>query len=133
MTRSWLSRRTRVEMVSMRPIPASAARATTASSSLAKSGKSRWQWLSTSMGVSGRGRFDVAREYRDRRGQRCARRNSRGAAEHGKKASVARDAETIEQPDRGDGHRRLSQDRDLADHLGGDIEHRLLPFRIGLG
>src|SRR5205085_2216866 len=33
----------------MRPTPAPSARATTASSSVAKSGKSRWQWLSTSM------------------------------------------------------------------------------------
>src|SRR3569832_2566632 len=43
---------TRVEMVTMRPPPAARARATTASSSVAKSGKSRWQWLSTSV-VSG--------------------------------------------------------------------------------
>src|SRR5437868_5548024 len=42
-------RRTRVEIVTMWPIPAASARATMASSSAAKSGKSRWQWLSTSM------------------------------------------------------------------------------------
>ena len=30
-------------------------------------------------------------------------------------------------------HERLSQDRDLPDHLGGDVEHRALPRRIGLG
>ena len=40
---------TRVEIVTMRPMPASAARATMASRSAAKSGKSRWQWLSTSI------------------------------------------------------------------------------------
>ena len=40
---------TRVEMVTMRPTPAARARATTPSRSSAKSGKSRWQWLSTSM------------------------------------------------------------------------------------
>jgi hypothetical protein len=40
---------TRVEMVTMRPMPCAFARATTASSSLAKSAKSRWQWLSISM------------------------------------------------------------------------------------
>src|SRR4051812_9081656 len=33
----------------MRPMPAASARAMTASSSAANSGKSRWQWLSTSM------------------------------------------------------------------------------------
>src|SRR5438132_7388161 len=46
-TPAW--RLTRVEMVTMRPIPAAWARATTASSSPAKSGKSRWQWLSINM------------------------------------------------------------------------------------
>src|SRR6266436_2880774 len=40
---------TRVEMVMMRAMPAPCARATTASSSSAKSGKSRWQWLSISI------------------------------------------------------------------------------------
>ncbi len=44
--------RTRVEIVTMRPMPAARARATTPSSSSAKSGKSRWQWLSTSMVTS---------------------------------------------------------------------------------
>src|SRR5262249_35814997 len=52
-TSAW--RLTRVEMVTMRAIPAARARATTASSSPAKSGKSRWQWLSTSM--VGNGKF----------------------------------------------------------------------------
>ena len=40
---------TRVEIVTIRPIPAASARATMASRSAAKSGKSRWQWLSTSI------------------------------------------------------------------------------------
>src|SRR5439155_584521 len=43
-------RLTRVEMVTRRAMPAACARATTASSSSAKSGKSRWQWLSISIG-----------------------------------------------------------------------------------
>src|SRR5215471_13129387 len=30
-------------------------------------------------------------------------------------------------------HERLRQDRHLADHLGGDVEHGPLPRRIGLG
>src|SRR3954469_17156656 len=49
MASSWACLRTRVEMVTMRLTPAASARATTASSSEANSGKSRWQWLSTSM------------------------------------------------------------------------------------
>ena len=40
---------TRVEIVTMRSMPAARARPTTASSSAAKSGKSRWQWLSISI------------------------------------------------------------------------------------
>src|SRR5262249_8772389 len=39
----------RVEIVTTRSTPAACARAITASSSPAKSGKSRWQWLSISM------------------------------------------------------------------------------------
>src|SRR5262249_35778684 len=42
-------RLTRVEMVTMRAMPAACARAITASSSPAKSGKSRWQWRSINM------------------------------------------------------------------------------------
>ena len=42
--------RSRVQIVTMRVTPAAAARATTASISPAKSGKSRWQWLSTRAG-----------------------------------------------------------------------------------
>ena len=48
--RSAPSRLTRVEIVTMRPMPAASARATMPSRSSAKSGKSRWQWLSTSIG-----------------------------------------------------------------------------------
>ena len=40
---------TRVEIVTMRPIPAARARDTIPSRSSAKSGKSRWQWLSTNI------------------------------------------------------------------------------------
>src|SRR3954462_11193916 len=49
MARIWPWLFTRVEIVTMRPTPAASARATMVSSSAAKSGKSRWQWLSTSM------------------------------------------------------------------------------------
>src|SRR5688500_4292242 len=44
--------RTRVQIVTMRPMPAAPARSTTVSVSPAKSGKSRWQWLSTSISQS---------------------------------------------------------------------------------
>src|ERR1700687_5373064 len=58
----------------MRSIPAARARAMTASSSLAKSGKSRWQWLSISICVLLRGcRLDIARENRCRRWKLCTR------------------------------------------------------------
>src|SRR5947209_4787569 len=42
-------------MVTSRTMPASLARATTESSSPAKSGKSRWQWLSTNANPGGKG------------------------------------------------------------------------------
>ena len=47
-------RATRVEIVTMRATPAARARATTPSSSVAKSGKSRWQWLSISIVIAPR-------------------------------------------------------------------------------
>src|SRR5215471_18554829 len=56
-TSAW--RLTRVEMVTMRAMPAARARATTASSSPAKSGKSRWQWLSTNVNPDGKRWFSA--------------------------------------------------------------------------
>ena len=50
MARTCVAWRRRVQIVTMRVTPAAAARATTASISPAKSGKSRWQWLSTRAG-----------------------------------------------------------------------------------
>src|SRR5277367_3432982 len=65
-------------MVIMRSTPAARARSTTPSRSSAKSGKSRWQWLSMII-IRRRPkpslpwlRFDVARKDRRRRGQQCA-------------------------------------------------------------
>ena len=46
------NRRTWVEIVTMRPTPADAARRRTSGSRSATPGKSRWQWLSTSIGVA---------------------------------------------------------------------------------
>ena len=50
-----------------------------------------------------------------------------------KSRSSCRNAEQIEQLAGRVRHERLRQDRDLPDHLGGDVEHRALPRRIGLG
>src|SRR5947209_16191855 len=116
-------RLTRVEMVTMRPIPAAAARATMPSRSSAKSGKSRWQWLSTSMSSNRSGRFDVTRKHR--RGWR--KQDARFDA-HPKRSKVARlalpgNAEEIEQLRTGGRHRRLCQNSDLADNLGGHVKH----------
>src|SRR5580692_9916675 len=69
---------TLVPMVIMRSTPAARARSTTPSRSLAKSGKSRWQWLSMIVirrrpkSSLRRLRFDVARKDRRRRGQHRA-------------------------------------------------------------
>src|SRR5215475_2851327 len=107
------SRFTLVEIVTMRPTPASAARATMASRSAEKSGKSRWQWLSTSMGdyLFCR-RLDVTGEDCLWRRQHCARRNARLAAEGCELASLAKgNAEAVEQLLGGGRHYRLRQDR----------------------
>src|ERR1700677_97368 len=69
---------TRAPMVIIRSTPAARARSTTPSRSSAKSGKSRWQWLSMIVirrrpkSSLPRLRFDVAREDRRRRGQQRA-------------------------------------------------------------
>src|SRR6185312_16473198 len=128
------SRFTRVEIVTMRPMPASAARATMASRSGAKSGKSRWQWLSTSMEFYlCRRRLDVTGEDCLRRRQHCAGRNPRMAAKRCKHPCLAlRDTKAIEQLFGGRRQHRLGQDRDLPDHLGSDIEHRVLARGFGL-
>ena len=89
---------TRVEIVTMRPMPAARARATTASSSAAKSGKSRWQWLSTSIVQAFVLRLDVAREHRRGRRQRAARLQCACRPERAKaRVRRRRTAEQIEQ------------------------------------
>ncbi len=47
--------------------------------------------------------------------------------------SSGRHAQQIEQLAGRGRHERLAQDADLAEHLGGDVEHGALPRRIGLG
>src|ERR1700675_4580974 len=116
-------------MVTMRPMPAVSARATMASRSSAKSGKSRWQWLSTSMErsiyLSIDFGLDIAREHADRRRQRCARLDP--GAECLEVARILGHAETVEHVYRSVWHHRLRQDRDLTHHFRGDIQHGLLP------
>src|ERR1043166_8850227 len=243
-TSAW--RLTLVEMVTMRPMPAACARATTASSSPAKSGKSRWQWLSISMRYTrdcgwrggrpgvlasmphiGRRRVGVLllevgdlarqileqalalrrrvvdRQLRDRLAERgddlvhvenvlvaagravfrvelvdhvgdqavqtwplvvrsgfivshgpssalcasfavditgehrawCRQIRAGGnpvpAAERREIALLVRNGKQIEPSRRRMRHERDAQDRDLPDHLGGDVEHGPLPHRIG--
>src|SRR5215470_16163257 len=117
----------------MRSTPASTARATMASRSAAKSGKSRWQWLSTSMAdyLFCR-RLDVTGEDCLWRRQHCAGRNARLAAEGCEHPRLAMgNAEAVEQLFGRRRHHRLRQNRDLPDHLRRDIEHRVLARRIG--
>src|SRR3954447_8125704 len=117
-------------MVTIRPIPAAPARATMASRSSAKSGKSRWQWLSTSI-LLGR-RLDVTRKHRHRRRQNDARLDARCSAQRGKIAFARWYAETVKQLGRRSRYRRLCENGDLADDLGSHIQHRALTRRIGL-
>ena len=83
-----------------------------------------------------RARFglDIAREHRRRRRQRrCpARAGARRRALRNRARPPARRADRAASP-ADVRHERLRQDRDLPDHLGGDVEHRALPRRIGLG
>ena len=102
----------------------------------AKSGKSRWQWLSTSIvssprwlparrsaGNTGAGAGSVTPGAM-RRARRPARAKSRSSAgTPSRSSSLPADVR----------HERLRQDRDLPDHLGGDVEHRAHARRIGLG
>src|ERR1700722_10443910 len=113
-------RLTRVEIVTIRPMPAVSARATMPSRSSAKSGKSRWQWLSTSIAFCRlrRRRFDIARKHRGWR-----RKHHTGLDPVRQRSEVARirivgDTENIEQLARGLRHRRLGEDGDLAHHFG---------------
>ena len=79
-------------------------------------------------------RLDIAREHRRRRRQRRARRQAAcappSAAKSRSSAGTASRSSSFAADVR---HERLRQDRDLPDHLGGDVEHRALPRRIGLG
>src|SRR5262245_23321443 len=119
-------------MVTMRPTPAVSARATMTSRSSAKSLKSRWQWLSTSILLLAAGwlfRLDITREHADRCRQRRARRDAFSPAERSEVAFIGRHAEAVEQFGGGLRHHRQRQDRDLPHHFGGDVKHRLLTRR----
>src|ERR1043166_8357969 len=103
--------------------PAAPARATIASSSFAKSGKSRWQWLSTSMASDRLARFrlDIARKNRRGRRQLGSGRDAMRAAEMREVAFRRRNSEQIKQFLPRFMHERLRQDRDLPENLGRDV------------
>src|SRR5579863_3980751 len=98
----------------MRSIPTARARATTASSSVAKSGKSRWQWLSMSIVVLLRRatvRLDITRKDRSRRRELCPPGDAMLSAEKCEAALALRDRQQIEQFASGRRHERLTKDR----------------------
>src|SRR6186997_3302992 len=120
---------TRVEIVTSRATPSAVARPTTSSSSTAKSGKSRWQWLSISMMLSRLFRcagfgLDIARKYRRRGRQFCAGGEPLFAAETAEIARVVRHRQEIKQLLRRARHEGLRQDGHLPDHVRGDVEDR---------
>src|SRR5258708_23384561 len=121
---------TLVQMVRNVPMPARRARASPSPRSAAKSGKSRWQWLSTSI-VSATlrafcptlfpvlflGAFhDIAREDSLRLRQRRSRLE-RAGSERCEVARIRRYGELVEQLGRALPHDRLGQTPDLAQHL----------------
>src|SRR5690242_19411304 len=116
-----------VPIVSIVATPAARARARTASRSPAKSGKSRWQWLSTSIVpaplASGARRLglDKAREDAARRRQRPARRQL--LRQIGKAPRLRRHRQLVEQHRRCGGHERLRQDAEVPERLGERVEH----------
>ena len=115
-------------------------------------GKSRWQWLSTSTGLleltSGgrcRGRAERLRPQRvppasrrgntpDGAGSGVARPQRAGIVQimRAGTARVSRHRQLIEDPGRGVGHERLGQQREPADRLGQDEQHRRHARRVGL-
>ena len=119
----------------MRPTPAVSARATSASRSSAKSGKSRWQWLSTSMACK---RFNPPLVQRSAETRRPAAAGVAPALtlrvlSAAKSRCVSGTPRLSSSLRRGLRHHRLGQDRDLPHDLGGHVEHGVLPRRIGLG
>src|SRR5579872_6919366 len=125
---------TRVDIVTMRPTPAASARATMPSRSSAKSGKSRWQWLSISIGsrlLCG-ARFDIAREHRRRLRKNRARLNAR--LERGKvsRADFVGNAEKLQKFCRGGRHGELGKKSDLSYDFCRDVKNGALARGIGL-
>src|SRR5215475_9143533 len=66
-------------------------------------------------------------------GQRRPGGNPARSPKLAEKPLLGRHGEEIKQFGGRPRHERLRQDRHLADHLGGDVEHGPLPRRIGLG
>src|SRR5260221_13681559 len=109
----------------------------TSSRSAPKSAKSRWQWLSTSIGSAGLSRFfsifldDIAREDSLRLRQRSPC-DQRVAGERREVTAIRCHGQLIEQLRCRFRHYRLDQDRDVTDRLGEDVEHRAHARLVGL-
>src|SRR6202040_2899906 len=78
-------------------------------------------------GLRARIAFDVTREDRDRRRQLRAGGDPVSAAERKELPLLGRHGEEIEQLARRRRHERLGKHGDLADDLGGHVEHGPLP------
>ncbi len=111
--------------------PAARARSTTASSSGAKSGKSRWQWLSVSI-RPGRLRLDVAREDHGGRGQGRAGRRAGAPARDGRSRGPRPARRGGRAAGHGGRHHGLHHEGDLAQHLGRHGQDGRHAGRVGL-
>src|SRR6516165_2949377 len=78
-------------------------------------------------------RLDIAWKNRRRRWEQHSRCETMSAAEVGESALGFRHRQKIEQFYRCGRHEWKNENRDLAQGVGGHIEHRALPRRIGLG
>ena len=102
----------------------------------AKSGKSRWQWVSTSIRpASGPpSGFDIAREDAGSAPAAPCRRPARAAVAQRREVALPRRRRASRSSSLADepGMTGWHQDRDLAHHLGGHVEHRVAARRVGL-
>src|SRR5437868_2090308 len=105
-----------------------------ASRSAAKSGKSRWQWLSTSTALPSSlltgARFDEARKDTLRLGQ-WGSRHQRGCVERDKLAGSSRYRKLVQEFAGGSRDKGLRQDPEMPDHFSESIKHGPHPRFIG--
>ena len=129
-------RATRVEIVTMRPMPAARARADDGVELVGEIGK-----IEMAVAVDQHG---YLRRLAARARHSAGRPAPAPAASRRRRCrcpppSAAKSRSSAGTPSRSSSfagrrrHERLRQDRDLPDHLGGDVEHGALPRRIGLG